>query len=90
MRQGVPVIATRHDAGQEVNVDGVTGFNVDLDHPCELSDRLIQLLNFPRLAAEMGQRGREHWQRHFPFSAFESRLVPILNEFVGKRNRFAA
>ena len=27
MRRGIPVIASQTDAGQEVNIDGITGFN---------------------------------------------------------------
>ena len=33
MRQGLPVVASVHDAAPEVNRDGITGFNVDLDRP---------------------------------------------------------
>jgi len=40
MRHGVPVIASIHDAGQEVNVDGETGYNVSLDRRGQLDDRL--------------------------------------------------
>lgn len=83
MRQGLPVIASVHDAGQEVNVDGVTGYNVDLGRKGELSSRLIALLRDPGLARKMGQAGHRRWHDHFRFSAFERRLGPIIRAFMG-------
>ncbi|MGJ0533335.1 glycosyltransferase family 4 protein [Methylocystis sp.] len=74
MRRGLPVIASRHDAGQEVNVDNETGFNVDLDRPAELVDRLARLLGNPTQCAEMGAAGRRRWRKHFRYSAFASRV----------------
>ncbi len=82
MRHALPVIATVHDAGYEVNVDGETGFNVDLDCPDELPARLIELLNHPEDAAAMGARGRKRWARFFRYSAFESRFLALLKEFL--------
>ena len=41
LRHGLPVVASIHDAAPEVNLDGVTGFNVNLDKPAELPERLI-------------------------------------------------
>ncbi len=82
MRHGLPVIASVHDAGQEVNVDGVTGFNVDLGRKGELASRLIALLGDPDLAARMGEAGHRRWREHFCFSAFERRLAPILRTFL--------
>jgi phosphatidylinositol alpha-1,6-mannosyltransferase len=83
MRYGLPVIASVHDAGQEVNVDGVTGFNVDLGQPGELADRLAALLGDAGRAARMGQRGFERWQQHFRFTAFRGRFLERLRSFVG-------
>ena len=33
MRRGIPVIASREDAGQEINLDGATGYNLTRDEP---------------------------------------------------------
>ncbi|MFK5979031.1 MAG: glycosyltransferase family 4 protein [Rhizobiaceae bacterium] len=78
MRQGLPVIASVHDAGQEVNVDGTTGYNVDLNKPEELAERIISLLSNPGLAKTMGRAGQDRWQEHFRFSAFSARLMSLL------------
>jgi phosphatidylinositol alpha-1,6-mannosyltransferase len=87
MRRGLPVIASMHGAGREVNVDGVTGYNVSPGRAGELAARLIALLADPHMAARMGRAGRERWQRYFRFSAFKDRFVPLFEEFVGRTRR---
>jgi phosphatidyl-myo-inositol dimannoside synthase len=82
MRHGLPVIASVHDAGQEVNIDQVTGFNVDLDRPRELAERIILLLRDADLARRMGMSAAARWREHFAWSAFRKRLEPILAEFL--------
>lgn len=86
MRHGLPVIASRHDAGQEINLDGQTGYNVDLDRPADLPLRLIELLNAPERAAAMGACGRQRWAAHFRYSAFEARFSIILRDFLDMEN----
>jgi phosphatidylinositol alpha-1,6-mannosyltransferase len=83
MRRGLPVIASTQDAGQEINLDGVTGYNIDLDQEGELARRTIELLSDKPLARQFGENGREHWRANFCFSAFRRRMEPILTEFLG-------
>jgi phosphatidylinositol alpha-1,6-mannosyltransferase len=83
MRRGLPVIASTQDAGQEINLDGVTGYNVDLEREGELARRTIELLSNKALARQFGENGREHWRANFCFSAFRRRMEPILTEFLG-------
>jgi phosphatidylinositol alpha-1,6-mannosyltransferase len=80
MRHGIPVIASRQDAGQEVNVDGETGFNVDLGREGELLEALAALLRDPVRRRAMGERGRERWRKHFTQSAFFDRFRNVLIE----------
>jgi phosphatidylinositol alpha-1,6-mannosyltransferase len=82
MRHGVPVVASVHDAAPEINVEGETGYNVDLDRPAELPERIIHLLRNPALASELGARGRTRWAQHFRFSAFRQRFLPLVRRFV--------
>lgn len=82
MRHGIPVIASVHDAGQEVNLDQQTGYNVNLDRPQELPDRLIHLLRNPDHAASLGANGQKRWADHFRYSAFRDRFRPLLGEFL--------
>jgi phosphatidylinositol alpha-1,6-mannosyltransferase len=81
MRHGLPVVASIHDAAPEVNLDGVTGYNVDMDRPDELPARLIRLLSDPAHAAALGAAGRQRWEDHFRATAFERRLDADLSDF---------
>jgi phosphatidylinositol alpha-1,6-mannosyltransferase len=83
MRHGLPVIASVHDAAPEVNLDGQTGYNVDLDRPGELAERLICLLRDPDHAAALGHNGRRRWAEHFRYSAFRERFVGLVRRWVG-------
>ena len=82
MRYGVPAIASVQDAAQEVNVDSVTGFNVNLDHPQELPERIVQLLRDRDTAAAMGRAGQARWAEHFRYSAFRQRFKVVLHKLL--------
>ena len=82
MRHGLPVLASVHDAGQEVVMDGVTGYTVDLDRPGHLATRLVELLKDHETTQRMGDAARDQWARNYRFSAFRDRLAPILTEFL--------
>ena len=71
-----------HDAAPEINLDGRTGFNVDLDKAGELQERLIQLLTNPRQAEALGRAGQERWAEHFRYRAFRARFAPLLWAFL--------
>ncbi len=82
MRRGLPIIASVHDAAPEVNLEGVTGYNVDLDKPDQLPERIIYLLKEPSHAAVLGQNGQQRWREHFCHTAFRRRFLPILHTFL--------
>ena len=81
MRRGLPVIASQADAGAEVNVDDVTGYNRDRAES-GLVDALVTLLRDRDLAAKLGAAGAARWRAEFSFSAFERRLTAALGEFL--------
>jgi len=82
MRFGLPVIASRGDAGQEINVDGITGYTIEPGDTEELADRLIHLLRNPDLCAAMGRAGHARWRDNFRYSCFARRFLAIWDEFV--------
>ena len=82
MQRGIPVLASVHDAAKEINLDGETGYNVDLDRPDELPERLIRLLDDPAHAAALGANGRQRWAAHFTHAAFVQRFSPLLRDFL--------
>lgn len=83
MRQGLPVIASVHDAAPEINLDGQTGYNVNLQQPQQLADRIIDVLRNPDLAASLGKNSRQRWETHFRFSAFRARFLNLLRPWLG-------
>jgi phosphatidylinositol alpha-1,6-mannosyltransferase len=82
MRRGLPVVASRADAGSEVNLDSVTGYNVDRRHEAEIADALIALLRDPELRQRLGEAGAARWRAEFSFSAFERRFAAAMTAFV--------
>jgi phosphatidylinositol alpha-1,6-mannosyltransferase len=82
MRHGLPIIASIHDAAPEINLEGSTGYNVSLDRPHELSDRIIDLLRDPQHAAVLGSNAQKRWQTHFCYSAFKARFLPLVKDFL--------
>lgn len=83
MRHGLPVIASIHDAGSEVNLNEITGYNVNLDLPHELPERLIRLLSDRELSDRMGANAQDHWQKNFSYNRFRERITPYLGQFLG-------
>ena len=83
MRRGLPVIASLADAGQEVNLDGVSGYNVARDDEVRLAETLIALLRDRDLAARLGAQGQARWRAEFSFSAFARRLDWAMGDFLG-------
>lgn len=82
MRWGIPVIASTHDAGQEINIHDLTGLNVDLDRSNELRNALIELLRDRATAARMGAAGQQRWHANFRYSAFRTRFMKELKYFA--------
>jgi phosphatidylinositol alpha-1,6-mannosyltransferase len=82
MRHGLPVVGSVHDAAPEVNLDGVTGANVDLDRPGQLAERLVELLRDRALASRLGEAARARWQANFRYSCFRERVRPVLEALV--------
>jgi phosphatidylinositol alpha-1,6-mannosyltransferase len=77
MRHGLPIVASVHDAATEINLDGITGFNVDLTRPGDLAQRLVALLTDRDRAGAMGDAGRRRWREHFRYRAFRTRFLSL-------------
>jgi phosphatidylinositol alpha-1,6-mannosyltransferase len=84
MRHGIPIVASVHDAAPEINLHEVTGYNVDLDQRNDLATRIIQLLRDRQLQERLGSAGRDRWQTHFRYSAFQARFESVLRQFLAR------
>jgi phosphatidylinositol alpha-1,6-mannosyltransferase len=78
MARGLPCIASRSDAGQEVVVDGVTGFTVDREKPDELLRAVCTLLGDEDLRRRMGGAGRRRVIEKFSLASFNDRMERVL------------
>lgn len=54
-----PVVATATTGAKEIIQDGVNGFLVPIGDAQKLAEKILELLNNPELAREMGERGRK-------------------------------
>lgn len=82
MRRGLPVIASREDAGQEVNEDGVTGYNISLRARGQMTDAIVSLLRERDRARAMGLAGNARWARLYRRSRFNERFLAATQEFL--------
>ncbi|MGA8080145.1 MAG: glycosyltransferase family 4 protein, partial [Xanthobacteraceae bacterium] len=82
MRRGLPVIASTEDAGQEINLDGTTGFNISRNDKKRLVEVIVTLLRDRDLAYKLGAAGHSRWREQYTFSAFERRLISATKRFL--------
>jgi phosphatidylinositol alpha-1,6-mannosyltransferase len=84
MRHGLPILASTDDASQEINADGVTGFNVSRKDRSGIIDRLVFLLRERDRSAALGRAGLERWRNNFRFSTFQQRIGRAVMPWLGK------
>ena len=78
MRYGLPVIASVHDAGKEINRHGETGFNVDLTMNEELPAEIIRLLSDKKMKKLLGKASFELWRTEYSCRMFLVRFSKII------------
>lgn len=82
MRQGIPVIASLEDAGQEINSEGITGFNISRNSQGGIANAVIALLRDRDLCRKFGAAGHARWKDSYRFSSFEARLAAATADFL--------
>jgi glycosyltransferase involved in cell wall biosynthesis len=78
---GKPVVSTEVGGVTEVLEDGVNGFIVSPGDAQTLADRLLRLLQNPKLAASMGRHGRSTIEQRFSFASRTERLMALYETF---------
>ena len=78
MAAGVPVVATRVDALEEVVLDGVTGQLCQVDNHERLAAALARLVGDPLLRQRMGAQGVEHVASMYDTPAYRAKLADLL------------
>ncbi len=80
MAAGVPVVASRVDALQEVVQDGITGLLFPVDDPAKLADACARLVGDAVLRKSMGAAGVEHVLRLYDAPAYRAKLADLLTD----------
>lgn len=78
MASSLPVVSTRHSGIPDVVSDGVTGFLVDEHDITGMANNIIYLLQYPELAASMGQAGAPRIKNQYSHAATAARLRKIM------------
>lgn len=79
-----PVIASRVGGLPEVVVDQQSGYLYENEDAGELAERMLQLIENPALAAELGQGGRKRAEREFDFGRMVDAYERLYYSFVPK------
>jgi phosphatidyl-myo-inositol dimannoside synthase len=79
MRAGLPCISSVWDGGQEIVVDGETGYHVDPDDREALTATLTRLLLDDGLRSGLGNRGRARFHESFTERHFHDRFWDALS-----------
>lgn len=80
MACGVPVVSTPTGAVPELIDDGVHGILVPANDALALAEAVLELLNDPRRADEMGQAGRRRAQRDFSWDVIMPSWEALLQQ----------
>lgn len=83
---GLPVITTRARGCRDTVVDEVTGYLVPIKDVKQLSERMIQLIDNPKLAEEMGRRGREFVRDRFSVERILEQTLDIYAQQLSRNN----
>ena len=78
MAGGMPVVASRVDALQEVVADGATGLLCPAEDPVSLADALARLVADAALRQRMGEAGVAHVESSYDAPAFRAHLAGLL------------
>jgi colanic acid/amylovoran biosynthesis glycosyltransferase len=83
--KGLPVVSTSHAGIPEVVRDGASGFLVPQKDVDAIAERLLRLVDDPKMRSRMGQSGREFVKEHFDIQKLNVRLEKIYQEAVKDR-----
>lgn len=83
MSFGLPVISSTVGPAAEIVQDGVTGYLVEPGKVESLRDAMARLVAEPRLAREMGERGRTRFEEEFTLERFRQDLGELYGKAAG-------
>ena len=79
---GLPVISTKVGGIPEFLVDNENGFLIDPGDSAQLTQRVLALLQEPKLAKEMGMRGRKLIEEKFSWRLITSQVIDLYHKLL--------
>lgn len=77
---GLPVISTKHAGIKDAVIHGETGLLVDEHDVEKMAKYMIQMIEHPEMAKEMGQKGRTYIEQNYAQDIQVGRLFDILQK----------
>jgi glycosyltransferase involved in cell wall biosynthesis len=81
---GLPVISTKVGGIPEFLADKENGFLIDPGDPAQLTQRVLTLLQDPKLAGEMGRRGRKLIEEKFAWRLITVQVTDLYSKLLEK------
>jgi glycosyltransferase involved in cell wall biosynthesis len=81
---GLPVISTKVGGIPEFLADNENGFLIDPGDPAQLTQRVLALLQDPKLAEEMGRRGRKLIEEKFAWRLITGQVIDLYSKLLEK------
>jgi glycosyltransferase involved in cell wall biosynthesis len=78
MRQGLPMVATRHGGVPELIEDGVSGILVPPGYPGPLADAVVEVLTQPRRAGALGQAARRRFDAGHLQDRWDRQIIDLM------------
>ena len=85
MAERRPVVATRVGGVPEVVVDGVTGLLVDPGSPSALAKAILDVIEQPERARQMGEAGRQRVEAQFDVARMSGEIADLYEELLTRR-----
>jgi glycosyltransferase involved in cell wall biosynthesis len=79
---GLPVISTKVGGIPEFLADNKNGFLIAPREPTQLTQRILTLLQDPKLAEEMGNRGRKLIEEKFSWHLITSQVIDLYHKLL--------
>jgi colanic acid/amylovoran biosynthesis glycosyltransferase len=80
---GMPIVATLHSGFTDSILDGKSGFLVPERNVDALYDRLLWLIENPRVWEAFGRAGREHVMKNFSEAVYMDKIISRLVRLIG-------
>ncbi|EXZ16445.1 glycosyltransferase, partial [Bacteroides fragilis] len=82
MEYSLPCISTNEGGITDIIEESKTGYIVEKQNPKILAQQIEYLLDHPELRKQMGQAGKNKFQKEFTLEKFEERMKTILEEVI--------